>query len=78
MLLHIWVRYPGRYTAKCESKNGATWLQLSDIAERSDQPGPFQISPILGPTWGLHIEDVNIALGDLVDLVRSQAAKYSR
>jgi Protein of unknown function (DUF3089) len=72
-----WVRYPGRYTAKCESKNGATWLQLSDIAEPSDQPGPFQVSPILGPTWGLHIEDVNIALGDLVDLVRSQAAAYS-
>jgi len=72
-----WVRYPGRYTAKCQSKNGATWLQLSDISEPSDQPGPFQVSPILGPTWGLHIEDVNIALGDLVDLVRSQAAAYS-
>ena len=72
-----WVRYPGRYTAKCESKNGATWLQLTDVAEPSDQPGPFQPSPILGPTWGLHIEDVNIALGDLVDLVRSQAAAYS-
>jgi hypothetical protein len=72
-----WVRYPGRYTAKCESKNGATWLQLSDISEPSDQPGPFQVSPILGSTWGLHIEDVNIALGDLVDLVRSQAAAYS-
>jgi hypothetical protein len=72
-----WVRYPGRYTAKCESKNGATWLQISDIADSSGQPGPFQISPILGPTWGLHIEDVNIALGDLVDLVRSQAAAYA-
>jgi hypothetical protein len=72
-----WVRYPGRYTAKCESKNGATWLQLSDISEPSDKPGPFQVSPILGPTWGLHIEDVNIALGDLVDLVRTQAAAYS-
>jgi hypothetical protein len=71
-----WVRYPGRYTAKCESANGATWLQVSDIGEASDQSPPFQVSSILGPTWGLHIEDVNIAFGDLVDLVRSQAAAY--
>jgi hypothetical protein len=27
----------------------------------------------LGPTWDLHLVDVNIALGDLVDLVGSEA-----
>jgi len=28
------------------------------------------------PGWGLHIVDANIAMGDLVDLVRAQAAAY--
>lgn len=72
-----WVRYPGRYTAKCESRNGATWLQISDIGDPANQPSPFQVSSVLGPTWGLHIEDVDLALGDLVDLVRDQAAAYT-
>jgi hypothetical protein len=71
-----WVRYPGRYTAKCESKNGATWLQITDIGEPTDQPGPFQVSSVLGPTWGLHLQDMNLALGNLVDLVHSQVAAF--
>lgn len=72
-----WVRYPGRYRAECQSKKGATWLQISDIGERTDQPGPFQTSSVLGPTWGLHLQDLNLGLGNLVDLVRSQAAAYA-
>jgi hypothetical protein len=34
------------------------------------------VGPTLGPTWGLHLVDVNIALGDLVALVRAEAAAY--
>jgi len=30
----------------------------------------------LGPGWGLHLFDVNLALGNLVDLVRQQTAAY--
>jgi DUF3089 family protein len=70
-----WVRYPRLYTAKCESGNGATWLQITDIGGPTDQRLRFQ-NPVLGPTWGLHLADVNVALGNLVDLVRSQAAAY--
>jgi Protein of unknown function (DUF3089) len=72
-----WVRYPRLYTAKCESGNGATWLQVTDIGGPTDQRVRFQ-NPVLGPTWGLHLADVNIALGNLVDLVRSQGAAYAR
>ena len=71
-----WVRYPRLYSAECESGNGATWLQITDIGEPSDQRVRFQ-NPVLGPTWGLHLADVSIALGNLVDLVRSQAAAYA-
>jgi hypothetical protein len=70
-----WVRYPGLYTAKCESANGATWLQVTDVGGSTDPRMRFQTS-VLGPQWGLHLADLNIALGNLVDLVRSQAAAH--
>ena len=34
------------------------------------------MSQILGPTWGLHLDDVNLALGNLVDDLRHQANAY--
>ncbi|HYU38475.1 MAG TPA: DUF3089 domain-containing protein [Acidimicrobiia bacterium] len=71
-----WVRYPNLYTAKCESANGATWLQVTDVGGSTDQRLRFQYP--LGPAWGLHLADVNIALGNLVDLVRKQAAAYAK
>jgi hypothetical protein len=70
-----WVRYPGLYTANCESANGATWLQITDVGGPTDPRMRFQ-SPVLGPQWGLHLADLNVALGNLVDLVRSQAAAH--
>jgi hypothetical protein len=38
---------------------------------------PFNPVP-QGPRWGLHVYDVNIALGNLVGLVRDQAAAFTR
>jgi hypothetical protein len=29
-------------------------------------------------TWGLHLADMNLAMGNLVGLVRTQAAAYAR
>ena len=36
----------------------------------------FKASP--APTWGLHLTDANIALGNLVDLVGRQSAAYAK
>lgn len=69
-----WVAYPDRYTASCETANGATWLQITPAANPSDTR-PV-VSQTLGPTWGLHLVDVNIALGNLVGLARGEAAAY--
>lgn len=71
-----WVTYPNLYSAQCENSGGASWLQVNDIAGPRDQR-PV-VKEVLGPTWGLHLVDVNIALGDLVDLVRDEAAAYKR
>jgi hypothetical protein len=46
---------------------------------RTDLPGDTRpsVSQTLGPSWGLHIDDINLAVGNLVTLVRSQAAAYT-
>jgi hypothetical protein len=71
-----WVTYPGEYVARCESAAGATWLQV-DRATGSADPRPT-VRATLGPAWGLHLVDVNIALGNLVELVREQARAFVR
>jgi hypothetical protein len=69
-----WVEYPDLYTAQCRSSGGATWLQVTDIATAGDhRPRPTES---LGPEWGLHLEDVNLALGNLVSIVSEQEAAY--
>ncbi|HJX62197.1 MAG TPA: DUF3089 domain-containing protein [Dehalococcoidia bacterium] len=70
-----WAATPGLYTAHCESSGGANWLQVdtTDIAGDERQV----VYQTLGPTFGLHLFDVNLALGNLVDLVRQQEAAFS-
>jgi hypothetical protein len=62
--------YEDAVTAGCRFAGGASWLQARP---RRALPSQLTQSP-LGPAWGLHRVDVNIALGDLVDLAATQAA----
>jgi hypothetical protein len=68
-----WVAFPGLYTARCVSRSGATWLQVTPTAVPGD-PRPL-VAASLGPDWGYHLDDVNLALGNLVsDVAREEAA----
>ncbi len=67
-----WVTYPQLYAASCESANGATWLQVNPINARGDTR-PL-VTASLGPTWGYHPDDVNLALGNLVSDVSALEA----
>ena len=71
-----WVSYPGLYTARCEQSGNASWLQIT----RTDLPGDTRptVRPTLGPGWGLHLVDVNIALTDLVSVVRDETHAFAR
>jgi hypothetical protein len=69
-----WVVYPDLYSATCASGGGATWLQVDDLATPGDRR-PV-VTEALGPTWGYHLDDINLATGDLVDDVRAQVAAY--
>jgi hypothetical protein len=68
------LRHYDRYTVRCETANGASWLQVTPL----DTPGDTRpaVTQTLGPTWGLHLYDVNLALGDLVDLVKTKAQAF--
>ncbi len=65
-----WAETPGAYTARCSTAGGASVLQT---VARKGAP-VFKASPV--PSWGLHLTDANIALGNLVDLVGRQSATY--
>ncbi len=69
-----WVTYPGLYSAQCQSAAGATWLEVDDLGRSGDQRP--RVSEALGPQWGLHLDDVNLALGNLVEIVSEQEAAY--
>jgi hypothetical protein len=68
----IWISSPGSYRAQCSSAGGANVLQVTALR---GAPTP-KASP--DPTWGLHLMDANIALGNQVELVRAQGAAYVR
>ena len=69
-----WISFPGEYTARCESSGNATWLQISPKAGGAAR-GRL-LTQLETPVLGLHVLDVNIALGNLVQLVRDEAAAY--
>jgi hypothetical protein len=59
-----WVSFPGLYTARCATIGGATTLQVTTTGVPGD-PRP-KVTDSLGPRWGYHADDVNLAVGNLV------------
>ncbi len=67
-----WISVPGSFRAHCSSAGGAHVLQITPRA------GAPTIKPSPDPTWGLHLTDSNIALGNLLAVVKRQAAAYAK
>ena len=63
--------YPGYVTAGCQERNGASWLQVT--LHRTGHDTRPLLPKQLGAAWGLHLVDVNIALGNLVNIVRAES-----
>lgn len=70
-----WVASVGEYTGRCHKENGASWLQVNTVGPPVDPPE--YVKEELGPDWGLHVDDVNIALGNLVRTTAIQSAAYA-
>jgi hypothetical protein len=65
-----WLQPAERYSVRCTRAGGANVL----LARPLD--GARVLTPSPDPGWGLHLADVNLPLGDLVELVERQAARY--
>jgi hypothetical protein len=68
-----WVTYPGLYSATCRSGGGASWLQVRTLV-RAGRPVMTQSQ---GAQWGYHADDINLALGNLVDDVKAAESTYA-
>ena len=66
-----WASFPGHYRAQCRHSGTATWLEVTPTKQTAGQPTLLQQN--LGPAWGYHVVDVNLALGDLVSDVAAVA-----
>jgi hypothetical protein len=69
-----WVAFSGGYTGRCQSSRNANWLQVTHSRAGTDRRP--DLTRFQQPILGLHLLDVNIALGNLVRIVRDEAAAY--
>lgn len=71
-----WVYMDGEYTLRCQSGDGYSWLNTAHNGGADDKRPKF--GQPLGPSWGYHMVDVNLAQGNLVDLVGRQEKAWKR
>ena len=67
-----WVEFKGAYEGSCNSSDDADVLEISSLG------GAAVLNPVPDATWGLHLVDANIALGDEVRLLKKQAKAYAK
>jgi hypothetical protein len=77
------VSVPGLLTAQCVSSDAGTYLSVHVNADPSDPRtddivGDVVVNGQVQKDWGLHLIDANLAMGNLVDLVREQAKAYAK
>jgi hypothetical protein len=78
-----WVSAPGMLTGECKSNEYATYLEVTVHADPSghrsgDIVGDISAGDKIQANWGLHLVDMNLAMGNLVDLVGQQSKAWSR
>ena len=76
------VAVPGLLTGKCVSALGFNYLAITINGDPTDArtdtiAGDLVIDGQIQPAWGLHLYDPNLAMGNLVAVVKSQAHAYA-
>lgn len=69
------VSVPGLLTGQCVVDDGAAFLSVGVHGDPAD-PRVDDVGGDLTPEWGLHLQDVNLVMGDLVALAEQQAEAY--
>jgi hypothetical protein len=76
-----WVSVPGLLTARCTSNDNATYLEVTVHPDPSgrranDIVGDLGANGQVLADWGLHLVDVNLAMGNLVGIVGDQTKAW--
>lgn len=77
------VRVPGLLTAQCASENGFSYLGVTVNADPADArtdtiTGDVVVDGKVQPQWGLHMIDMHLAMGNLVEIVKRQSVQWLR
>jgi hypothetical protein len=78
-----WVSVPGLLTAKCTSNDNASgYLEVTVNGNPNDPRvddivGDIGVGTNVLANWGLHLVDVNLTMGNLIDIVGAQAKAYA-
>ena len=76
------VSVPGLLSAQCVSKNGFDYLEVHVNGDPAsprldDIKGDVMLGTKVSEDWGLHLIDMNIAMGNLVDIVGAEAKAWT-
>ena len=77
------LRTEGLASAACANSGPVGYLSVMVHADPADVrtdriPGEVMLGGQLQPGWGIHLADINLALGDLLRLVEAQSEAYRR
>ncbi len=67
-----WVHFTDLVEGECLSNEDFDWMEIR-VAE--GPAFPPDLGGRVGPGWGTHLADVNFAMGDIVELVRTQSGQ---
>lgn len=75
------VSLPGLLTAHCVDRGGFSYLAITVNADPADARtdtinGDVVIDGKVQPQWGLHLVDMHLAMGNLVDIVKRQGETW--
>jgi hypothetical protein len=76
-----WVSVPGLLTARCTSNENATYLEVNIHPDPSgprvnDIAGDLMVGGQVQANWGLHLVDMNLTMGNLLDIVGQEAKAF--
>jgi len=77
-----WVSVPGLLTAQCVANDKGSYLEVTVHGNPADPRtddinGDVMANGQVNASWGLHLIDVNLAIGNLVDIVAAQAKAFA-
>jgi hypothetical protein len=77
-----WVSVPGLLSARCTSNEHATYLEITVNGNASDPRtdniyGDLGVGTQILTDWGLHLVDVNLGMGNLVEIVKQQSRAWT-